>query len=80
MAINVPAHDITQKREEGWIWATDKENTRRVSLVPPLPPLTPKNYLAEIEKQTGDSYYRQKIQEAANVAAQQIITDNPTDP
>lgn len=80
MAISVPAHTVTGKKEEGWIWATDKENARRAALEVPLPPLTPKNYLAEMEDSTGKSYYRQKVQEMADAAAQAIKAANPEDP
>lgn len=77
MAINVPAHDVVGKKELGWIWATDKENARRAALEVPLPPLTPKQYLAQMEESTGKSYYRQKITEQAEAAKQGIINSNP---
>lgn len=77
MAISVPAHTVEGQRELGWIWATDKENARRAALEEPLPPLTPKNYLAEMEKETGKSYFRQKIQEEADAAAAAVKAANP---
>ena len=80
MAINVPAHDVTGKKEEGWVWATNKENARRAALDPPLAPLTPKNYLAEIEASSGKNYYQQKINEMAAAAAQAVFDANPPDP
>lgn len=68
MAVNIPAHDIVGKKEEGLIWATNKENEERAAKDPPLPPLTPKQYWA----QTEDN--------AADAAAAQVKVANPEDP
>lgn len=80
MAINIPAHDILAKREEGLIWATGKENAVRAAQDPPLGPLTPKQYWAQTEDNALRSFYRGKVQEMGEAAAVQVKASNPEDP
>lgn len=77
MATTIPAHDITGKREEGLIWATDKENLLRAVRNPPLGTLTPKQYWAQTEDNALKSFYRGKVQEMAEAAALAVKVANP---
>lgn len=80
MPTSIPLHSIDGKKEEGLIWATDKENLVRAAKDPPLAALTPKQYWAQTEDNALKSYYRAKVQELADDAATAVKAANPEDP